>query len=469
MSDPKGWRTPDQSVKAKAMQVTTALPIDAEVRIPVAGDFVFADLVVPARPSGLVVFAHGSGSSRHSPRNMLVAKELQRRQLGTLLLDLLTQAEEQRDMHTSEHRFDIPLLAERLVAATRWLRSEPELRALTVGYFGASTGSAAALVAAAELQDTVEAVVSRGGRPDLAGESLSRVSAATLLIVGGKDDVVIGLNARAYQKLRCKKDLAIVPGATHLFEEPGTLERVCELAGDWFVKHLEKRPANSVSANAMNLFKDRHDAGRKLAQRLMPYRGKRDVIVLGLPRGGVPVAFEVAQALHVPLDVFIVRKLGVPGHEEYAMGAIASGGIRVMNPEAAALSIPQSAIDAVAAREEKELERRERLYRGTRPPLDLSGRTVILVDDGLATGSTMRAAALAIRQQRPARIVVAVPVAAVETCDEFRREVDEIVCGMTPQPFRAVGVWYEDFTQTTDAEVHALLNAASHPTTEAAN
>ena len=222
------------------MQVTVALPVDAEVRIPAGNDFVYANLVVPARPSGLVVFAHGSGSSRHSPRNMLVAKELQTRQLGTLLLDLLTRAEEQRDVQTREHRFDIPLLGERLVAATRWLRSERAFRDLAVGYFGASTGSAAALVAAAELEDAVAAVVSRGGRPDLAGKALSRVSAATRLIVGGRDDVVIELNERAYHALRCTKDLVVVPGATHLFEEPGALERVCELAGDWFAKYLAK-------------------------------------------------------------------------------------------------------------------------------------------------------------------------------------------------------------------------------------
>ena len=222
------------------MQVTIALPVDAEVRIPVGDDFVHASLVVPARPSGLVVFAHGSGSSRHSPRNILVARELQTRQLGTLLLDLLTRAEEERDLQTREHRFDIPLLAERLVAATRWARSESALRDLAVGYFGASTGSAAALMAAAELEHAVSAVVSRGGRPDLAGDALPRVTAATRLIVGSRDDVVIELNERAYQALRCPKDLVIVPGATHLFEEPGTLERVCELAGDWFAKHVEK-------------------------------------------------------------------------------------------------------------------------------------------------------------------------------------------------------------------------------------
>ena len=206
-------------------------------------------------------------------------------------------------------------------------------------------------------------------------------------------------------------------------------------------------------------FHDRTHAGRLLAGKLGRYRDNPDVIVLALPRGGVPVAFEVAKALNAPLDVFIVRKLGVPGHEEYAMGAIASGGVRVMNPDVAGMRLPESAVEAVAAREQKELERRERLYRGDRPPLELAGRIVILVDDGLATGSTMRAAAIAVKQQKPSRSVVAVPVAAPATCEQFRAEVDEVVCAITPEPFRAVGLWYEDFTQTTDDEVHALLAA----------
>jgi putative phosphoribosyl transferase len=210
----------------------------------------------------------------------------------------------------------------------------------------------------------------------------------------------------------------------------------------------------------MMRFRDRKDAGQQLAGRLDHYRARGDVIVLALPRGGVPVAFEVSKALHLSLDVFIVRKLGLPGQPEYAMGAIASGGVRVMNPDVAALQVSPAAIEAVTAREQNELGRRERLYRGDRPPLALTGRVAILVDDGLATGSTMRAAAVAVKQHRPARVVVAVPVAAGETCKDFRDEVDEIICALTPEPFHAVGIWYQDFAQTTDEEVHALLAAA---------
>ena len=212
----------------------------------------------------------------------------------------------------------------------------------------------------------------------------------------------------------------------------------------------------------MALFKHRRDAGKQLAQELLAYAGRSDVIVLALPRGGVPVAYEVAGALSAPLDIFIVRKLGLPGHEELAIGAIASGGIRVLNHDIVqGLKIPQTMIDTITRQELQELERRERAYRGDRPPPEVRGRTVILIDDGLATGASMRAAVAALRAQNPARIVVAVPTAAPETCAAFESEVDEIVCAMTPEPFYGVGRWYEDFSQTTDEEVRALLEEAA--------
>jgi predicted phosphoribosyltransferase len=209
------------------------------------------------------------------------------------------------------------------------------------------------------------------------------------------------------------------------------------------------------------VFRDRREAGRLLAAKLSTYAGKPDIVVLGLPRGGVPVAFEVARALAAPLDVFLVRKLGVPGHEELAMGAVASGGVVVLNDDVIArLGIAPEEIDAVAAKETAELARREQLYRSGRTSPEFSGRTVILVDDGLATGATMRAAITALRQSGPARIIVAVPTAAPDICEEFKKQADEIVCYMTPAPFLAVGRWYEDFGQTTDNEVCALLAQA---------
>src|SRR5438105_8686626 len=211
-------------------------------------------------------------------------------------------------------------------------------------------------------------------------------------------------------------------------------------------------------------FRNRNEAGRLLAEKLTAYANRPDVLVLALPRGGVPVGYEVARALSAPLDVFVVRKLGVPGYEELAMGAVATDGVSVLNDQIVQrLRIPEYIVDAVAAREQEELARRERLYRGGRPPPDVRGRTVILVDDGLATGATMRAAIMALRQLQPARIIVAIPTASPETCEELRAEVDEVICAITPEPFLAVGHWYEDFSQTTDEEVRDLLARPQHP------
>ncbi len=209
-------------------------------------------------------------------------------------------------------------------------------------------------------------------------------------------------------------------------------------------------------------FYNRRAAGKLLAAQLTAYSNRADVLVLALPRGGVPVAFEVACTLHAPLDVMIVRKLGVPGEEELALGAIASGGVRVLNDDVVSiLRIPKAVIDEIAAREQRELERRERLYRGGRPAYDVHGRTVLLVDDGIATGATMHAAVAAVKQQHPAHLVIAVPVAAAATYDEFTAQGDEIVCVLQPEWFYAVGLWYEHFTQTSDEEVRDLLERAS--------
>jgi putative phosphoribosyl transferase len=211
--------------------------------------------------------------------------------------------------------------------------------------------------------------------------------------------------------------------------------------------------------NVDSPFRDRREAGRVLAAMLKEYAGRDDVVVLALPRGGVPVAFEVAEALAAPLEIFLVRKLGTPGHRELAMGAIASGGIRVLNEDVVRwLGISPEQIDAVALEEQRELERRQAAYLEGRAPARLEGRIIILVDDGLATGSTMRAAVQAVRQMRPARIVVAVPVGAPDTCRELAAVADEVVCARMPEPFSAVGQWYANFDQTTDAEVMDLIH-----------
>lgn len=207
-------------------------------------------------------------------------------------------------------------------------------------------------------------------------------------------------------------------------------------------------------------FHDRRDAGRQLAERLLPLADEPGLIVLGLPRGGIPVAREVAAALKAPLDVFLVRKLGVPGHEELAMGAIASGGLRILNDDVVRdLNLDPETIERVERTERQELARRERVFRGDRSPLDLAGRTVMLVDDGLATGSTMRVAATALRALHPKQIIGAVPVAAADVCEAMRAFVDEMICLRTPRNFAAVGLWYLDFEQTTDQEVKSILDS----------
>jgi putative phosphoribosyl transferase len=220
----------------------------------------------------------------------------------------------------------------------------------------------------------------------------------------------------------------------------------------------------SLKGNRMeHIFKDRHEAGQKLAQALAHYKNIPGVLVLGLPRGGIVVAFEVAKALEVPLDVFAVRKLGIPGHEELAMGAVASGGIRVLNEEIIHdLKIKPQVIDYVTETEHEELKRRERLYRGSRQESEISGRTVILIDDGLATGATMRAAVLTLKKFSPRRIVVAVPVSAEDTCSSFNDLADEVICLVTPGIFFSVGDWYQDFVQVSDDEVQGLMQNAEN-------
>ena len=210
------------------------------------------------------------------------------------------------------------------------------------------------------------------------------------------------------------------------------------------------------------LYRDRFDAGKRLAGRLGAYAHRQDVLVLALPRGGVPVAFEVAKALNAPLDVFLVRKLGVPGREELAMGALASGGICVLNEDViSTLRISDQVINRVREQEQRELIRRERLYRDDRPAPEVSGCVVMLIDDGLATGASMRSAAIALRQRGPDRLMIAVPVASPSACFDLRGEVDEIVCALTPEPFYGVGYWYENFSQTSDQEVYDLLDRAA--------
>jgi putative phosphoribosyl transferase len=406
-------------------------------------------------PLGLVIFAHGSGSGRLSRRNQHVAEALREVGLATLLFDLLTPAEEQDRANV----FDIGLLARRLLSATRWAREDTSLAELPIGYFGASTGAGAALVAASEAGEQVSAVVSRGGRPDLAGDALPHVRAPTLLIVGGDDTPVIVLNQQALDRMRATKSLVIVPGATHLFEEPGTLDEVVALARQWFLDFLSDLPKPATHSGR---FTDRREAGRQLAASLRRFRAD-DPLILALPRGGVPVAFEVAEALGAELDLILVRKIGAPGHAEYGIGAVVDGADPqlVLNEEAIRLISPSPGyIEAEKNRQLEEIERRREIYRRGSPAIPVAGRTVIVVDDGIATGGTMKAVLQALPRAGAAHIVLAVPVAPADTLAELSALADETVCLATPEPFRAVGLHYRDFDQTTDEEVVALLAAS---------
>jgi putative phosphoribosyl transferase len=412
------------------------------------------ELVIPKRAPMVVLFAHGSGSGRLSPRNQFVASVLHNAGIGTLLFDLLTEDE----AADRENVFDIDFLAHRLSDATRWLRARPEAGSCGLGYFGASTGAAAALTAAAQ-DHSIGAVVSRGGRPDLALRHLADVAAPTLLIVGGSDYGVIELNEQAYRLLRCEKSLKIVPGATHLFEEPGKLEQAAHLARDWFLRHAARRPDPPAPHRGTVVFASREEAGRMLARALSPFKGA-DAVVLGIPRGGLPVAREVADALGAPLDIIVVRKLGAPDEPELGIGAVVDGDHpRAIFNQAVIeqLGVREEYIRAEIERQLAEIKRRETVYRAGRAPIPLAGKTVIVVDDGIATGSSVRAALRGVRRVKPARLILAVPVAPAETIEALRGDADDVVCLETPPNFFAVGQFYRDFHQVGDAEVARIL------------
>ncbi|WP_233245684.1 phosphoribosyltransferase family protein [Marinicauda salina] len=412
-------------------------------------------LTVPDDARAVVAFAHGSGSSRRSPRNRAVARALNEAGLATLLFDLLT-PEEAADR---ANVFNIGLLADRLLTAIDDLKARPETKNLPIGLFGASTGAAAALVAAARRPGDIAAVVSRGGRADMAGDDLPQVRAPTLLIVGGDDAPVVAMNREARGRLAGPSALEIIPGATHLFEEPGALEAVARLAADWFRNRAQPSRPKPFGV----VFRDRDDAGRRLAAEVAECT-YRDPVVYALPRGGAPVAARVAEALDAPLDLVLVRKLGAPFQPELAMGAVVDGGETetVLNEQIVeAAGISRAEIDRVREREEVEIERRRKLYFRDRKRPDVKGRDAIVVDDGLATGATALAAIRALKRRGAARVVLAVPVAPPDTVERLAGEADAVICLEQPEPFFAIGGWYADFRQLSDGDVVDILDAAA--------
>lgn len=419
-------------------------------------------LSIPEKATGIVLFVHGSGSSRLSSRNQYVAGMLHEAGIATLLFDLLQESEEEDRRKV----FDIELLAGRLQEAADWVRQQPQTLALNLGYFGASTGAAAALVAAARKPDGVKAVVSRGGRPDLARDDLPGVSAPTLLIVGGDDEPVIEMNREALELVRCEKQLEIIPQATHLFPEPGALEEVARLARDWFSRYLSQPSQNGKARTSDDpppdadpdlTFRDREDAAMQLSEKLKELE-LRDPLVLGIPRGGVVTAAVLARELGAELDIMLSRKLRAPYQPELAVGAIGEDGHVYLDKRTAEASgITAEYLERERRYQLDELARRQKLFRATKPAASVEGRSVIVTDDGIATGSTMIAALRVVRNRQPHELIAAVPVAPPDRLDPIRESCDRLICLQTPAGFWAVGQFYEQFEQVSDEQVVELL------------
>jgi putative phosphoribosyl transferase len=438
------------------------------------------DLTIPAGAQAVVLFAHGSGSSRDSSRNKLIATVLNNRGIATLLVDLLSQDEKRTDEETKHLRYDIELLAGRFAAITNWLAQQPETSELKVGYFGSSTGAAAALIAASRL-GIPKAVVTRGGRPDLASENaLHKVRASILFIVGSNDSSVIAMNRKAIESLSNTetKELAIIPGAGHLFDEPGRMEEVAQLAANWFecyllrtgkrkfynkytristrgfLLSLMKRPAFQIK------FKDRLAAGKVLSSTLCKYKNDRDgVTVVGIARGGVIVADPIAEKLNADFDIIVPRKIRSPHNSENAIGAIMHDGSLYLDSSIFQMqdhNISNEYIEIEKSKQKKEMECRLSIYRPYSREYKITDRTVILVDDGIATGATMIAAAKWIRKQEPKQLIIAAPVAPKRAIERLKNEADQVEIIRKPSDLKAVEQFYQEFASVSDDQILQL-------------
>ncbi len=440
------------------------------------------DLTIPLGAQAIVLFAHGSGSSRYSLRNQLVANVLNNKGIATLLVDLFNQEEKRIDEETRHLRYNIEFLARRFIAVTSWLAQQPETRYLKIGYFGSSTGAAAALIAATRL-NLAKAIVTRGGRLDLADESvLHQVRAPILLIVGGNDTPVIATNKRAVEFLTNTeaKELAIIPGATHLFDEPSKMEEVAQIAADWFkcylletsMKKFHNKYAKITRAGSLSSlwsryslqikFKDRVAAGEMLASMLGRYKNNHDrdgVTIIGIARGGIIVAGAIAEKLSADLDIIVPRKLRSPYDSENAIGAIMHDGSVYLDNSTLETrrDISGEYIDMEKLEKKKEMEHRLNLYRPHAREYKIRDRTVIVVDDGIATGATMIAAARWIRKQEPRRLIIAAPVAPKEVVKRLKNEADEIEVIRNSSGFKAVEQFYHEFNAVSDDQIMQIL------------
>ncbi len=416
-----------------------------EVYVQVGGMEMHGSLGVPQGPVGLVIFA--------GTRDQYVAEALRARGLATLVVGL------ERD---DSERYDIDLLADRLAAITDWMIEYSSVSHLPLGYFGAGTGAAAVLAAAARRPEIVRAIALSDGRADLAGSALPLVRAPTLLVAPGNHENSLDIDRSAIEQMTTSTQLAIIPGASARFEEPGALDELVQLAAEWLIDHFAQAHAEPANRRGSwgRQFRDRRSAGASLAQ-VLAHHADEHALVFGLPRGGVPVADEIAKALGAPLDVWLVRKIGMPIQPELGMGALAEGAALVFDPTIVRWSgaTPDDLKTLVHSKAE-EIRRRARLYRGDAPAPDVHGRTVILVDDGIATGGPLRAAIRGARRRGAQRVIVATPVAAAEALASLRAEADELVCLAAPRHLNAIGAWYQDFRQPPDEDVVAILAAA---------
>jgi len=435
------------------------------------------DLRIPLGAKAIVLFAHGSGSGRYSSRNQFVANVLNNKGIATLLVDLLKQEEKRIDEETNHLRYNIELLARRFATVTNWLAQLPETKDLRIGYFGSSTGAAAALIAAVAGLNLAKAIVTRSGRPDLAGESvLNQDKAPTLFIVGGKDTDIIALNKRALESLSSAeaKELAIIPGATHLFDEPCKMEEVAQIAADWFEcyllrngkKKFHNRYARITRSGFLSSlwnkyafqikFKDRFAAGEILASALGKYKNDRGgIIVIGIARGGVIVADAIAEKLNADFDIIVPRKIRSPHNSENAIGSIMQDGSVYLDTSTLQTEndISNDYIDIEKLEQKKEMERRLSMYRPYSREYKVRDRTVILVDDGIASGATIVAAARWIRKQEPKRLIISAPVAPKRVIERLKNEVDQIEVVRKPSNFKTVEQFYQEFEAVSDDQI----------------